>query len=103
MRRASPERGENSGPARNLIGSLTPDPELENTQGQRPPRPRAPEPFNPCPQYLSFRPCRGSTTTMLLRASYGLVHCSKNPDDLIGFVPLNPSQKRKATELDYKT
>jgi hypothetical protein len=34
MRRASPERGENSGPARNFVGSLTPNPELENTQGQ---------------------------------------------------------------------
>jgi hypothetical protein len=30
MRRASPERGENSGPARNFIRSLTPNPELEN-------------------------------------------------------------------------
>src|SRR5262245_14013039 len=34
--------------------------------GQRPPRPRAPATFTPCPQYLSFRPCRGSTATMLL-------------------------------------
>src|SRR5215475_7644680 len=25
--------------------------------GQRPPRPRASEIFNPCPQYLSLRPC----------------------------------------------
>src|SRR5262245_55233322 len=36
--------------------------------GQRPPYPRAPETFNPCPQYLSSRPCRGSTATMLFRA-----------------------------------
>ena len=32
MRRAWPERGGTVGPARNFIGSLTPDPEFENTR-----------------------------------------------------------------------
>src|SRR5262245_39117391 len=27
--------------------------------------------FNPCPQYLTFRPCRGSTAAMLLRHRFG--------------------------------
>ena len=35
MRRAWPERGENSGPGKDVTGSLTPDPELENSQGQK--------------------------------------------------------------------
>ena len=33
MRRAQPERGENSGPGKDFKGSLTTDPELENSQG----------------------------------------------------------------------
>jgi hypothetical protein len=34
MRRAWPERGENSGPGKDFNESLTTDPELENSQGQ---------------------------------------------------------------------
>ena len=34
MRRAQPKRGENSGPGKDFKGSLTTDPELENSQGQ---------------------------------------------------------------------
>ena len=35
MRRATPERGENSGPGKDFLKSLTPGPELENSLGRK--------------------------------------------------------------------